>query len=91
MKNLILKISVILFTLVLVTSSCGSTKDRVTFSDQEKMAFKKQTGDTLKIESDKTEYEILIIEPGFNFWLQSIAKPEGYYSQSYMENRNKFM
>lgn len=88
MKNMILKIFGLLVTIVLVASSCGSTKDHVTISDQEKIAFKKQVGDTINIASDKTEYEIIIIEPGFNFWLQSIAKSEGYYSQSYLENRN---
>jgi len=88
MKKIILKISGILFTLVLVASSCGSTKDVVTVSEEEQKAFKQQEGDTIKIASDKIEYEIIIIEPGFNVWLQSIAKPEGYYSQSYMENRN---
>jgi len=45
--------------------------------------------DTVRIANDKLEYEILIIEPGFNFWLESRAKPEGYYSQEFLENRNK--
>jgi len=46
------------------------------------------TQDTVRIANDKLEYEIIIIEPGFNFWLQSVAKPEGYYSQSFLEGRN---
>lgn len=46
--------------------------------------------DTVRIANDKLEYEIIIIEPGFNFWLQSIAKPKGYYSQSFLEGRNRF-
>lgn len=44
--------------------------------------------DTVRIANDSLEYEILIIEPGFNSWLASTAKQEGYYSQSYMEIRN---
>ena len=44
--------------------------------------------DTVKIANEELEYEIIIIDPGFNIWLQSIARPEGYYSQSFMENRN---
>ena len=88
MKNMILRTCGLLFVIILIASSCGSTKEAVTISDEEKIAFKQQEGDTLKIKSDETEYEIIIIELGFNFWLQSIAKPEGYYSQSYMENRN---
>jgi hypothetical protein len=28
---------------------------------------------------------------GFFVWLQSIARPEGYYSQSFLESRNSIM
>ncbi|MCK5400406.1 MAG: hypothetical protein KAJ28_02130, partial [Flavobacteriaceae bacterium] len=34
-------------------------------------------------------YEIIIIEPGFESWLQGRAKPKGYYSQQFLENRNR--
>jgi hypothetical protein len=44
--------------------------------------------DVVRIANDDIEYEIIIIEPGFNTWLRSIARPEGYYSQNYMESRN---
>ncbi len=44
--------------------------------------------DTVRIANDNLEYEILIIEPGFNSWMMGRAKPEGYYSQSFLENRN---
>lgn len=88
MKNTILRTLSLLVVIIVIASSCGSTKEAVTISDEEKMAFNQKVGDTLKIESDKTEYEIIIIEPGFNVWLQSIARPEGYYSQTYLENRN---
>lgn len=44
--------------------------------------------DTVRIANDKIEYEIIIIEPGFNGWLVSTARPEGYYSQSFLESRN---
>ncbi|WP_179345098.1 DUF6146 family protein [Winogradskyella ursingii] len=45
--------------------------------------------DTVSISSDESDYQIIIIEPGFNAWLASTARPEGYYSQSYMEARNQ--
>ena len=67
---------------------CGGTKQIISVSDEEKAAFSQTKGDTITIADEKTEYEIIVIEPGFDFWLQSIAKPEGYYSQSYLENRN---
>ena len=74
-----------------ITIGCKSTKQAVVVSDEEKLAFQQTAGDTIEIQSDKTEYEIIIIEPGFNFWLQSIAKPEGYYSQSFLESRNQIL
>jgi hypothetical protein len=88
MKHSFFKIFGFLLVIVVVGISCGSTKEAITVSDDEKLAFNKQEGDTIKIASDDIEYEIIIIEPGFNFWLQSIAKPEGYYTQSFLESRN---
>jgi hypothetical protein len=49
----------------------------------------REIADTLTIKSDKTEYEITIIEMGFNQWMNSNAKPRGFYSQNYLENYNK--
>lgn len=43
--------------------------------------------DTIRIKNDSLEYEIIIIEPGFNSWLYT-QRPRGYYSQGYLENRN---
>lgn len=80
--------SLVLFGL-LIMGSCSGTKNTLTISPDEKMAFSQKEGDTVKIANDSTEYEIIIIDPGFNFWLQSIARPEGYYSQSFLENRNQ--
>ena len=90
MKKIIFTIGVaILFVLSL--ANCSSTKQAISVTDEEKAAFSQTEGDTITIRDDKTEYEIIIIEPGFNIWLASIAKPEGYYSQNFMENRNQIM
>lgn len=75
-------------------TSCGGTKSSTKLtdiSDAEKATFKQTEGDTIQIANAETEYEIIIIEAGFNTWLLSIAKPEGYYSQSFLENRNYLM
>ncbi|MEO9893342.1 DUF6146 family protein [Aurantibacter sp.] len=72
--------------------SCGTTKNVENvpdISEEESALFNETAGDTIQIANEETEYEIIIIEPGFNTWLLSIAKPEGYYSQSYLENRNQ--
>jgi hypothetical protein len=45
--------------------------------------------DTVRIANDELEYEIIIIEPGFESWLERMAKPEGYYSQEFLEGRNQ--
>lgn len=49
-----------------------------------------QVGDTITLSSDDSDYEILIIEPGFNAWLASRARPKGFHSQSFLENKNIF-
>ncbi len=69
--------------------SCGSSKQKVHLLEDEKIAFEQTKGDTISLANSKIEYEVFIIEPGFNLWLQSIAKPAGYYSQSFLENRNR--
>lgn len=81
----------IIFGSALFLSNCGTIKEPITISNDERASFEQVEGDTITITSDKTEYEIIIIEPGFNTWLNSIAKPEGYYSQSFLENRNYIM
>ena len=66
--------------------SCNSTKTISTTNNEKSENTK--ANDTVTIANNDLEYEIIIIEPGFNFWLKSTAKPEGYYSQHYLESRN---
>lgn len=47
------------------------------------------TTDTLKITNKALDYEIVIIDPGFTGWFNAYAKPRGYYSQQYLEARNR--
>ena len=78
-------------TFLFLIFACHSSQGTTNISDKEKMAFQEQEGDTVTIADKESNYEIIIIEPGFQTWLQSIARPEGYYSQSYLENRNQIM
>ncbi|MDT0676843.1 DUF6146 family protein [Autumnicola musiva] len=77
MKNFIY-----IFLLAVFIYSCGGNRslrsDRVANAEN----------DTVRIANDSLEYEIIIIEPGFNLFINSIAKPEGYYSQQYLETKN---
>lgn len=46
--------------------------------------------DTVRIANEELEYEVIIIDIGFNTWLNSIALPRNYYSQTFLENKNQF-
>ena len=50
----------------------------------------KLTSDTIHISNPDLEYDVIIIDAGFTSWFNSYAKPKGFYSQSYLETRNKF-
>ncbi|WP_298556147.1 DUF6146 family protein [uncultured Algibacter sp.] len=76
----ILLISVFLF-------NCNTSKNTASKKDERLESLKQN--DTVKIANEDIEYEILIIEPGFNFWLASTARQRGYYSQQFLENRNR--
>ena len=83
-----MKNAVYILFVFFVAWGCSTTKDTLAIDTTEKALFNQKGNDTVSITSDKTEYDIIIIEPGFNFWLASIARPEGYYSQSFLESRN---
>ena len=77
----------------MMTSCSGSQKssaatEDVVVSEEEQGVFNQSAQDTVKIQDLETQYEIIIIEPGFYTWLVSIARPEGYYSQHFLEVRN---
>nr|WP_298789513.1 DUF6146 family protein [uncultured Allomuricauda sp.] len=74
-----------------VLFSCTSQKQALDISQDEQAVFNSNDEEKVEIKDDETEYEIIIIEPGFFVWLQSIARPEGYYSQSFLENRNQLL
>jgi len=76
-------ISLVLFLVVLL--SCSTTNKTISSNNNINVV-----SDTIRIENKELEYEIIIIEPGFNAWLVSNAKQRGYYSQEYFEARNKF-
>ena len=45
--------------------------------------------DTIRIQNEELEYEILILEVGFEAWLAT-QRPRWYYTQSLLENRNRY-
>jgi hypothetical protein len=56
-----------------------------------KQVFKdsKVNTDTIRIANDSLEYEIVIVEPGFNAWLTT-QRPRGYFGLNYLDQRNDF-
>jgi len=79
MKNLVL----IGFIIALIVG-CSAQKSNTVVAD--KSISKK---DTIRIANDSLEYELIIIEPGFDSWLAT-AKPRSYYSLTFLENKNYF-
>lgn len=63
--------------------SCNSSKS---FSENDKP---KLESDTVRIANDEIEYEVTIIDVGFSSWFNTNARPRNYYSQNYLEARNK--
>ena len=60
--------------------ACGSTTIQKNNTEKE---------EPVVIANDSLEYEITIIDPGFTYFLNAVAQPEGYYSQNYLEARNR--
>ncbi|MGB0980659.1 MAG: DUF6146 family protein [Winogradskyella sp.] len=82
-----MKTYITLSIITLLMASCKSYQNTQTIDNEKENSLVKS--DTVSISSDETDYEIIVIEPGFYSWLQTTARPEGYYSQSFLESRNK--
>ncbi|HIE45010.1 MAG TPA: hypothetical protein EYP87_02270 [Flavobacteriaceae bacterium] len=76
---IIFKQVLILFTIVLLFFSCSSSPVKNNSNIKE---------DPVVIANESLGYEIIIIDIGFNLYLQTVAKPEGFYSQNYLESKN---
>ncbi|NRD20189.1 hypothetical protein HNV08_09015 [Winogradskyella eckloniae] len=75
--------------LLVLIASCKSYNNNQTISQENETSLVEN--DTVVISSDESDYEIIIIEPGFNSWLLTTARPEGYYSQEWLESRNAIL
>jgi hypothetical protein len=58
-------------------------------SIKEKSFPKVASDDIVVISNDSLEYEIIIIDQGYQTYLNSIAKPKWYYSKAYYHTKNK--
>lgn len=73
-----------LFVTFLILEACNTKQNTKKFDDKPKLE-----NDTIRISNKEIEYEVLIIDGGFTSWFNSYAKPRSYYSQSYLEARNR--
>ncbi len=76
-----LKHIITLFLIALLVWACSSLPVKNSSKEKEEPVI---------IANDSLEYQVIIIDPGFTFYLASTAHPEGYYSQNYLETRNQF-
>ena len=72
--------------LIIVLASCHFDKNITT---KAKTPDKVKESDKVRIANDSLQYEVVIIDPGFNSWLATNARPRNYYSESYLESHNQ--
>ena len=71
--------------IILVIASC--TTSRRTGGQVQEIS--NESSDTLRIINDSIDYEVIIIEPGFNSWLAT-QPPRGYRSLTAMDVSNDY-
>ncbi len=74
---------IFLFSICIAVYSCGTGNTMKSSSSSEVIK-----NDTIRIGNESLDYEIMIIEPGFDSWLIS-QPPRGYYGQSLLESKNR--
>jgi len=80
-----MKNSLYLLALVLGLILISCTAQKTSIKQQKDL--NSNVNDTIKIANDDLEYEVIIIDPGFSTWLNSMAQPRGFYTQSYLETK----
>lgn len=71
-------------TIGLFIAGCSATTNTTTQNDT------KIPDEAVRIANDELEYEIIIIDIGFETYLNTIARPANFYSQQYYETKNRF-
>lgn len=79
----IIYILIVIFTIIACSTASRNTAVATASTKQHP-----KVNDTVRIANDSLEYEVIIIDNGFSYWLASMAQPRNYYSLSYLENKN---
>ena len=89
MKNLVYILIVGLVIIGCNTSKTVLATDQT--ADSKEMPTKiLAKSDTVRIANDSLQYELIITDPGFNAYLNSVARPRSYYNQKTLEIKNVF-
>lgn len=83
MKRSFFKSLALVSILIVIILGCASAKNQ-------NLEIAQQSQDTIRIANDSLDYEIIIIEPGFNTWLLQ-QRLKGFYEQFWLKNRNIIM
>ncbi len=83
-KNNIMRTTICTLFVLLLFISCTSTKTATTAKNDTNLP-----EGAVRIANEELEYEIIIIDIGFETYLYSIAKPDNFYSQEYYEIKNR--
>lgn len=75
---------VLLFSGLLILVACNASQSKKKIEEKSQLE-----SDTIRIANKEIEYEVLIIDVGFSSWFNSNTKPRNFYSQSYLESRNR--
>lgn len=81
-----MKYLIIMMLIFLSVSACNSSQIA---ADSKDIVATDTANDTIKIANEALEYEIIIIEPGFDSWLVT-QKPMWYYSNTTLAIKNHF-
>lgn len=91
MKTYLLSLAIIFAVILGCKTEMGANNSKAVINGKAENEVAGTTAnDTVRIANDSLEYEIIIIDPGFNSWLQSRAFPRNYYGQTFLENKNRF-
>lgn len=76
-----------LFSILVIICLLASCKTPKTIANESETELS-ETQDTIKLVNDELEYEVIIIEAGFDSWMARRAKPKSFYTQSFLEAKN---
>ena len=80
-----MKNSLIFFLILICFANCKTSK---TSSSGSNNISNHEVQDTIRIANTELEYEVIIIDSGFDSWMLRRARPKSYYKQSFLEARN---